>query len=527
MLKVLVADPIHEEGVRFLESQPSVSVDVKLRQKPEELLRLLGEYDALIVRSETKVTSALLEAGKRLQVVGRAGVGVDNIDLEAATRRGIAVVNAPTGNIIAAAEHTIALLLALARHIPQADASLKQGTWRRGDFMGAEIRNKTLGIIGLGRVGTEVAQRAHGLQMRLLAYDPFIAQDHAKRLGVELGPMEKVLAEADFLTVHTPLSEGTKHLIGPRELSLVKPGIRIINTARGGIVDEEALLQGLQEGRVAGAALDVFSKEPPGDNPLVKHPRVVATPHLGASTSEAQEEVAREIAEQVLAVLRGQPARYTVNAPFILPEVRTIIAPYLDVAATVGKLAIQLVEGQLGSITLRFEGEIASHDTTALKAAALMGLLQPVSAERVNLVNAAFLATQRGLRVTEQKGPAPEHYSNLVTVEVAASGGPVVLAGTYMRGETHIVQVRGFWLDLIPSSPYLLFIDHHDRPGLIGAVGTITGQHDVNISFMEVGRMEVRGRAMMVLGLDDPVPEEVLAKILAIPHIYSAKVVRP
>ncbi|MBI4336942.1 MAG: phosphoglycerate dehydrogenase [Chloroflexi bacterium] len=525
--KVLVADPIHQQGIDLLKSQPEVAVDVKLRQTPEALAACIGEYDALIVRSETQVNAAVLGAGKRLQVVGRAGVGVDNIDVEEATRRGVAVVNAPTGNIVAAAEHTIALLLAMARNVPQADSSLKRGEWKRGQFTGVEVRNKVLGLIGLGRVGSEVARRALGLQMQVLAYDPYVSPDYAKRLGVALATIDEVLGKADFLSLHTPLTEDTRHLLGPKELARTKPGVRIINAARGALVDEGALREALDAGKVAGVALDVFTTEPPSpDHPLVGHAKVIVTPHLGASTVEAQAEVGREVAEQVLAVLRGQPARNTVNAPLVPPEVRSILAPYLAVAATLGKLAIQLVEGQLQSITLRYDGEIATHDTAILKAAALVGLLQPVSSERVNLVNAAWMADQRGLRIVEQKGPAPEQYTSLVSIEAQANDGAISLAGTHMRGETHIVQIRGYWLDLVPSVPYLLVIDHLDRPGMIGAVGTITGGHDINISFMEVGRYQTRGRAVMVLGLDDPVPDPVLAKIRSIPHITSAKVVR-
>ncbi|MCH8282845.1 MAG: phosphoglycerate dehydrogenase, partial [Chloroflexi bacterium] len=324
MPKILVADPIAQEGVDLLSSR--AQVDVKIGLKPEELLEILPEYDALVVRSETKVTAEAIRAGKRLQVIARAGIGVDNIDLEAATSAGIAVVNAPTGNTVAAAEHTMALMLALARNIPDAHHSVKGGEWRRSAFMGIEVRNKTLGIAGLGRVGTEVARRAQSFGMRLLGYDPFVSPDYALRLGVELMPLDALLAESDFITLHTPLTDSTQHLIGARQLSLIKPGARLINVARGELIDEDALLEALNGDRLAGAALDVFAKEPPGDNPLLSHPKVVATPHLGASTEEAQREVAIEAAEQVLAVLDGSPARNTVNAPFVAPEVHSVLA---------------------------------------------------------------------------------------------------------------------------------------------------------------------------------------------------------
>ena len=524
MPRILVADPIDDAGIELL--QAKAEVDVKTGLKPPELVSIIGHYDALVVRSETRVTGEVLKAGRRLQVVGRAGVGVDNIDLEAATQRGIAVVNAPTGNIIAAAEHTIALMLSLSRNVPQANASLKQGQWRRSAFMGVEIRGKTLGIVGLGRVGSEVARRAQGFQMRLLSYDPFISQDYASNLGVELVPYNTLLTESDFITLHTPLSDSTQKLIGPNELRLMKPSMRIINTARGGLIDEDALFEAMQEGHIGGAALDVFSKEPPEHHPLFDSEKVIVTPHLGASTTEAQREAAREVADQVLAVLQGKPAQYTVNAPFVLPEVQAVIAPYTQVASYAGKLATQLAGGQLEAITVRYEGEIAQYDTTILKTAALVGLLSPVTDERVNMVNANLVATQRGLRVSEHKSTVSNgQYGSLVTVELNTTEGTTAVAGTSMRGEPHLVRINEYWLDVVPSGGYMLSIHHQDRPGLIGAVGTITGQHDINISFMEVGRLAPRGRAMMLFGLDDPIPDHVLEEIRAIPHIFSAKVV--
>ncbi|MBM3946024.1 MAG: phosphoglycerate dehydrogenase [SAR202 cluster bacterium] len=525
-LRVLVSDPLHEAGAALLKQNADVSVDTKLRLPQPDLVRAIREYDALIVRSETQVTAEVLEAGQRLRVVGRAGVGVDNIDLDAATRRGIAVVNAPTGNTVAAAEHTVALLLAMARNIPQSDASLKKGEWRRSQFMGVEVRNKVLGVIGLGRVGSEVARRAIGLQMRVLAFDPFITAEVASRLGVELAPMERVVAESDFLTLHTPLTAGTKGILGAAELSTMKKGSRILNVARGGLVDEDALLNAVESGHLAGAALDVYTEEPPKPGPLFQNPKIITVPHLGASTVEAQASVAEEVVQQVMAVLRGQPARFTVNAPFVPTEDLQALGPYMQVATTLGRIAVQLVEGQLRSVSLTYDGELAQHNTAILKAASLIGLLQPVSDDRVNLVNAGVLAQQRGLRVEEHSEGPRGPQQNLLTLEVNASGGMVTLSGTVARGEVHIVRVRDLWMDMVPDSPYLLFVEHRDRPGMIGAVGTITGRHDVNISFMEVGRRETRGRATMVLGLDDAAPPPVLEELRAIPEISGVKLVR-
>ena len=527
MPKVLVADSIHQAGVDLLRAQPDLTVEVALRLPPAELLDRIADCEALIVRSDTKVTAEVLDAGKHLQVVGRAGVGVDNIDLEAATRRGVAVVNAPTGNTMAAAEHTIALLLALARHVPQADASLKRGEWRRSDFMGVEVRGKALGIIGLGRVGSQVARRALGLDMRVLAFDPFVAAERAARQGIELTTLDDLLQQSDFLTVHTPLIQGTRSLLGPREMGRLKPGIRLLNVARGGLIDEAALLTAVEEGRVAGAALDVFSREPPEQNSLLAHPRIITTPHLGASTTEAQAEVAKEVVEQVLAVLHGHPAEYTVNAPFISPEVHSLVAPFLNVAADVGMIAIQMVEGQLSRITLRYQGELVGQNASVLKAATLVGLLQPVTSERVNLVNAELLAEQHGIRIEEEwEQTPPEQFANLITVEIAAAGGTTRISGAHVRGQTHIVQIQDYWLDALVETPFLLVIDHRDQPGLIGAVSGITGRHDINIASMAVGRREVRGHAIMAIGLDDPMPDEVQEEVLAIPHISSLRVVR-
>ncbi len=524
MAKILVADPIHPEGVQLLQS--SAQVDVKTGLKPDELMAILPDYDALVVRSETKVTSQVLQSGRKLVVVGRAGVGIDNIDLEAATRRGIAVVNSPTGNIIAAAEHTLALMLAVARNIPQACQSLKEGQWKRSQYMGVELRNKTLGIVGLGKVGSEVARRARAFGMRLVAYDPFVSPDYASNLGVEMMPLDRLLKESDFVTLHTPLNESTRHLIGKEQVAQMKPGARLINVARGELVDEAALLAGLEEGKLAGVALDVFAQEPPAPSPLLSHPKVVVTPHLGASTAEAQREVAVEIAQQVLQVLRGEPPRYLVNAPVLPPEVQAVIAPYLPLATMLGKLLTQLASGQVIGVEIKYQGDIAQHNTALVRSAVLMGLLGPVTEERVNLINAPIIASQRGLKVTEQKQPVAEHYGSLVTASLKTTADGMTLSGTLLRGEAHIVQVNEYWLDVVPSAPYLLFIEHVDRPGMIGALGTITGRHDINISFMEVGRLAPRGRAMMILGLDDPVPPEVMAEIRAIPHLQSAVVAR-
>ncbi len=521
---MLVADPLAEEGLEVLRKQ--VEVDVRTKMKPHELVSVIGDYEAIIVRSETRVTREAIEAGKKLQVIARAGVGIDNVDLEAATERGIVVVNAPTANTMAAAEHTVAMMLALARHIPQAHANLSGGAWMRQNFVGVELRNKTLGIVGVGNVGSEVARRVQGFRMKVIAYDPFVSLEYARNLRVDLVSFEKVLTDADFITLHLPLTDQSRNLIGARELSMVKPAVRIINCARGGLIDEQALAQAIDEGRVAGAALDVFAQEPPKDNPLMKNPKVIVTPHLGASTAEAQTSVATDAAEQVLAVLNGQPARYAVNAPLIPRESLSFLSPFLKVATSLGRMVAQLAEGQMGAIDIRYEGEIAKHDLTVLKAAVIGGLLEGMSEERINVVNANMIAQKRGLRVAEYRDTSCENYASLMTVSVTTSAGTTSVAGTVMRGEMHILRVNDYWLDVVPKGGYLLFSDHRDRPGIIGAVGMITGNADINVSSMQLSRLKPRGQALMVLELDEPLRDEHMKQILSLPDIHTAKLVK-
>ncbi len=523
-MKVLVADSVSEEGVAILRS--CAEVDVKVGLKPDELISIIGNYEALVVRSQTQVTAKVIEAGKKLQIIGRAGVGVDNIDVEAATQRGILVVNAPTGNTTAAAEHTIALMLALARHIPQANASLKSGAWRRNDFMGIEVRNKTLGIVGLGNVGSDVARRARGLEMRVIAYDPFISVDYARNLQAELVSLEQLLKESDFISLHIPLTASTKGLLGAKELAMVKRTVRIINAARGGLIDEEALVKAIQEKRVAGAAIDVFTKEPMTDSILFKEDKIIVTPHLGASTAEAQTLVAKDVAEQIVAVCKGQPARYAVNAPLVSPETLSALTPYIKAAATASRLVRQLVEGQISSINIKYDGEISNYDTNALKATVIGGLLEGISEERVNLVNANLVAARRGLSVVERKEATCENYTSLITLEVTSTRGVTTVAATVMRGETHIVRVNDYWIDIIPTEGYFLFSDHLDRPGVIGAVGKITGDANINISSMILGRLKPRGQALMILALDEFLPEERQQQLLSLPGIYTVKLVK-
>jgi D-3-phosphoglycerate dehydrogenase len=505
------------------------------------LAAAIGAYDALVVRSETRVTAAVIAAGTRLRVVARAGVGVDNIDVDAATRRGIVVVNSPTGNISAAAEHTVALLMALARHIPAAQASLRSGHWDRARYVGVELRGKTLGIVGLGKVGAEVARRTGegGLGMRLIAADPYASPEHARKLNAELVSLEDLLPVADFITVHTSLTAGTRGLLGAAELARLKPGARIINCARGGVVDEAALLAALESGQVAGAALDVFSVEPPFNDAMLKrlieHPAVVATPHLGASTAEAQVSVALDVAEQVEEVLRGGVARAAVNAPLILPETLRALEPWMKLVEKVGRLYTQLHPGPLHRAELNISGEIAEYDTRPLMAALIKGLLESVSEAHVNLVNAPLLAREWGLEITESRNTVVEQYANLVTLRVSADGKEAptgVLAVTRTWGEERVVRVDRYATDFVPQG-YVLMCRNVDRPGMIGRVGTVLGDAGVNIAHMDVGPLagaiagrERRpgGEALMILALDSPVPPDALERIQRMPDITGTTV---
>jgi len=519
-MQVLVADPIAEMGLEILRNY--THVDAKFNLKPEELETIIDNYDALIVRSQTRVTAQIINSGRKLKVIGRAGAGVDNIDIDAATRKGIVVVNAPTGNTVSAAEHTFALMLALARNIPQANSQLKSGKWQRGKLVGTELRNKTLGIIGLGNVGSEVAKRAQAFEMQVIAYDPFVPMDYAGTRKVNLVSLDKLLEQADFITLHVPLTPATANLIGAEELAKIKPTAQIINCARGGLVDEEALVTAIEAGKIAGAAFDVFSTEPVTDSPLLKSDKVIITPHLGASTIEAQASVSKDIAEQVLAVLQGQFSKYAVNAPYVSSE----SIPFIKAASTMGNFASQLMEGQISGIHIKYGGEIANYDCKPFKAAIISGLLQQVSEERINLVNVNLIASQRGLKISEETEASCQNYSNLLTLKINTEKEAITVSSTVRDNETHIVQVNDFWMDIVPTGGYFLFCTHHDRPGVVGAIGTITGKANINISSMYVSRLQPRGQAVMFLALDEPLGEQQRQEILAIPDIYTAKVVK-
>lgn len=523
-MPILIVDTIAADGIEVLKRH--TQVDVRLGLSWEELLEAVASYEGLVVRSETKVTAEVIEAGAKLEVIGRAGVGVDNIDVEAATRRGIVVVNAPAGNTIAVAEHTLGLIIAAARNIPEASAALREGRWERSKFMGVEIRGKTLGVLGLGRIGSEVAKRALAFEMRILAHDPYVAEEHASRVGARLVDFNTLLQESDFLTIHTTATAQTEGLIGRKQLARMKPTAWIINCARGGIIDEDALLEALERGAIGGAALDVYRQEPAGDNPLVHHPRVVATPHLGASTEEAQVNVAVQLAEQIIDVLEGRPAPFAVNAPTISAEAARVLAPFARLAQSLGNLATQLSAGQVQGIEITYSGEIAEQDTAVLRASVIRGLLEPISEEPVTLVNASLVARNRGWRITEQKTSEAQNYANLITVHVHTDRGASQVGGTILDGTPYIVRIDEYWVNVVPTGGHVLMTRHTDRPGVIGAVGTLLGKANINISSMQVGRERVRGPALMLLSVDDPVTPEVVEQLKKLRNLEDVKVVR-
>jgi len=510
--RILVADPIAEDGVERLRA--AGEVDVVTGQTREELIERIGAYDALVVRSETKVTAEVFAAAARLRVVGRAGVGVDNIDIDAATRHGVLVLNAPTGNTIAAAEHAVALMCALARNVAPADQSLHAGRWERSKFMGMELREKTLGLLGLGKIGFEVARTAsQGLLMRVIAHDPLVTPERAEQAQVELVDLDTLIRESDVLSVHTPLNDSTRGIIGAAQLKAMKPSARVINVARGGIVDEDALAAAIRDGEIAGAAVDVFSKEPPPpEHPLLHLPQVLVTPHLGASTVEAQVNVAYDVADQIVAVLGGGAARYAVNAPVILPEEMAALEPYLHLAHQMGRLAAQLGAGQVGEVACIYTGELAERDTTVLTAEALRGLLARFTETRINPINARTVARQHGIEVSESRTSRSADYANSMLLEVKGAQ-PVRIAGTQLEGEAWITRINGLRVMMRPRGRYLVGTNR-DTPGIIGAIGTMLARHDINIANFDLGRDQPRGtNAIFYVEVDDPVPAAVLREL--------------
>lgn len=524
--RILVSDPLAEEGVDILRKE--LTVDVKTDLSEDELVSIIPNYDALLVRSGTEVTARVIDAGNKLKFIGRAGAGVDNIDMNAATRRGIIVANAPEGNTLAATEHTMAMMLSLARNIPQANASLKKKEWKRSKFMGVELNEKTLGIVGLGRIGREVSKRAIALGMHCVGYDPFISKERAAQMGVDVMALEELFLVADFITVHTPLIKETKHVINAKSIATMKDGVRIINCARGGIIDEKALYDAVKSGKVAGAALDVFEEEPPLSSPLLELEQVITTPHLGASTVEAQQNVAVSIAKQCISVLKGGSAKYIVNAPIVPADQQDTIEPFAYLAEKMGRFLTQLVEGRVEKVEVIYGGELAQSGPNAkfITRMALKGLLDPILQVPVNIVNAEFIAGERGITFAETTTAESQGFKSLVSIRVKTDSMEETMSGTvFMKGRSRIVAIGGYTMDMIPEG-YVIISRHLDKPGVIGRASTILGKGDVNIAGMQVGRIKPGEEAIMVLNVDSEVSSDMMDQIRSMPGIFTAKFVK-
>ena len=521
--KILVAEAIAEDAIEILKT--AGQVDVKKNLPPEQLKAILGEYDALVVRSQTKVTADLLSAPGKLRIIGRPGVGVDNIDVEAASKHGIVVVNSPLGNTVSTAEHTIAMMMSLVRQIPRAHGELKGGKWNRS-LKGIELRGKTLGVVGLGKIGTQVADMARGLKMNVIAYDPFVAQDWADRYGVTMMELDDLLKQSDFVTLHLPLTPNTEKLMDASKFALMKPSAMLINCARGKLTDEQALYDALEKGVIAGAAIDVYSAEPAVDNVIVKSDKVVVTPHLAASTVEAERNAGTDVAKQVADVLRGLPPTTPVNAPIIPPEHMALIGPFMDVAAKLGKIAAGIMEGQAKELTILVRGEIATVATDPLKVEILRILLGPTTEERVTITNADAMAKDRGLRLKEEKDTTAGNYASALSVQVTTTKGSTTVSGTSFQGKTYLTGVDGFTLQIEPQDVSMLFTEHDDKPGMIGLVGSVMGSNAINISQMQVSLgAHGGGTAMMALCLGQELPDRVFQQVLKIPGMHKAKAV--
>lgn len=522
-MRVLVCDNLDAAGVEIFERSGLFEVDVRNDLSHEELVGVIGGYEALVVRSKTKVRADVLEAATRLKVVGRAGTGVDNIDVPAATRRGVVVMNAAAGNTVTTAEHAVAMMMALARNIPIASETTRGGKWEKTKFMGVELANKTLGIVGMGKIGSVVASRALGLAMRVIAFDPYLSREAAGRMGVELVELDELFSRADFVTLHTPLTPETRGIVGRDSIARMKRGVRIINCARGGLVDEAALVEAIREGQVAGAALDVFEQEPiPADHPLLSLEQVVVTPHLGASTEEAQQAVATIVASQIVDYLEKGTIRGAVNFPSLSSEQLAQLRPYIELGERLGGFAGQAFGASLEEVELELSGDLADVDVKPIAQAVLTGLLRPAS-DRVNYVNAAVVADEAGIRVRHTTTSQARDYAGLITVRLRSSGREHEVAGAILgSSDARIVRVDGFAIEAVPSGQMVL-LSNRDVPGVIGRVATTLGDSGINISRFYLGRRERGGDALALIEVDDPVGDAVLASLEAIPDVTGAR----
>lgn len=525
MARVLICDKVSDLGIDVLK-QAGVEVDVKLKLSEAEIIDIINDYEGVMVRSATKITRPIIEASENLKIIGRAGVGVDNIDLVAATEKGIVVVNSPEGNTVAAAEQTVAMIMASARNIPQAHKALKDGKWDRNKYMGMELRGKVLGVLGLGKIGGEVARKARGLDMEVIGYDPFTSPERAKNLGVELAEFNDIITKADFITCHLPLTPETKYLLGAEQFAMMKPTAKVLNVARGGVINEAELAEALQAGKIGGAALDVFEKEPATEGPLFEMDNVIVTPHLGASTEEAQVNVAIDVAEEMVRMFNEEPVKNAVNIPSIKKEHMEIMSPYIELVEKLGKMLAQMADGNINYVEITYNGPVAEYDVTPLTNTFLKGLLRPIMQEGVNSVNAPHMAKARGIKVYESKSVELEDYANLITVSIATEKGEHSLSGTlFQDGEAKIVRINGYTVDAMPQG-HMLIIPHIDKPKVIGHVGSLIGEYDINIAGMIVGRKTLGGKAIMLLQVDGEVPanglEEIakLDAVLDVTYVY-------
>ncbi|OGS45127.1 MAG: phosphoglycerate dehydrogenase [Elusimicrobia bacterium RIFOXYD2_FULL_34_15] len=527
MYKVLVSDPLAKEGVEVLEKNKDFSVTVKTGMKPEELKNIISEFDGLLVRSETKVTKEILDIAKNLKIIGRAGTGVDNIDTKEASKKGIVVMNVPGGNTISAAEHTVSMLLSLSRNIPQANASLKKKEWKKKDFVGVEVLGKIIGIIGLGKIGLEVAKRLLAFGMKVFVYDPFVSKERALQLGVETTTLDELFKNSDYITIHTPKTESTKNLINSETIKKMKDGVRIVNCARGGLIDEQALAEALKSGKVKGAALDVFEKEPLTESPFFEMNNVIMTPHLGASTEEAQTNVSVEIAKQLEEYFINGTIRNAVNFPYIPSEVFQKMQPYIALSEKLGSFASQLMDGRILSIGMAYSGEVTKYDLSPITIAAVKGMLEPVSEEgTLNFINASFIAQDKGIKVSESRMPDMTDYSNIISVKLKTENGESIVAGTvFGKKYIRIVKINDYYVDVELTENILAF-SNADKPGVVGKIGTILGKNSINIAAMEVGRKTVGGDAITIVNVDMPIPEKVLAEIKSQPEIKNVKMIK-
>jgi len=525
MFHILIADPISDEGLSLLHDNENVSVTKDTGLTPDELKNRIAAFDALLVRSQTKVTRSIIEKAERLKIIGRAGVGVDNIDLDAATENGIIVVNAPNGNTNSAAEHTMAMIMALSRKIPQAHSALKNQKWERSKYVGVEVKNKTLGIVGLGRIGTEVAYRAKGQRMNVIAYDPFLTKEKAEKMGIEYGEFEDVLNKADYITVHTPLMKETRHMIDSDAFRQMKDGVHIINCARGGIIDEEALYDALVSGKVAGAAIDVLEEEPFQDHKLLELPQVVATPHLGASTVEAQENVAIDVCHDVLNHLTGDMVKNPVNMPAVPSDVLGQIEPYFHLAEKLGIFLIRLTADVPEEVNIYYSGELSDVKIAPITRNAVKGLLQRHLGNHVNDVNALYLAEKKDITIHENRTSSTKGFTNLMTVEVKTKSGVRSVSGTLLNGlGARIVRVDHYSVDVMPRG-HIVVIHHQDLPGVIGKMGSLLADRDINIATMQVDRSDIGGDAIMILTIDKYAEQEELEALKELEEISDVTAV--